>query len=87
MIKSLMIPYLNNNIAYPFTFIHVSFISNQNLVHIVRSMLFNVANPVPNVWYRGNNMQKNTIKKVELCGCKFMQSIVILIVDKLKKNQ
>ena len=33
----------------PFAFIHVSLVSNQYLVDIVRSMLFNVTNPIPNV--------------------------------------
>ena len=35
--------------ANPFAFIHVSLVTNQYLVHIIRSMLFNVADPIPNV--------------------------------------
>ena len=34
---------------YPFAFVHVSFVSYQYLVDVVRSMLFNVSNPVPNI--------------------------------------
>ena len=33
----------------PFAFIHVSLVTNQYLVDIVRSMLLNVTNPIPNV--------------------------------------
>lgn len=34
----------------PFAFIHVSLVTHQYLVDIVRSMLLNVADPIPNVW-------------------------------------
>lgn len=35
---------------YPFALIHVSFVSHQYFVDIIRGMLFNVPDPVPNVY-------------------------------------
>lgn len=36
--------------AYPSAFIHVSLVANQYLVHIVRGMLFNISDPILNVF-------------------------------------
>lgn len=36
--------------TYPFAFIHISFVAYQYLVNIVRSMLLNVTNPIPDIW-------------------------------------
>lgn len=35
--------------TYPFALIHISLVTHQDLVDIVRSMLFDVTNPIPNV--------------------------------------
>jgi hypothetical protein len=37
---------------YPFAFIHISFVAHQYLVNIVRSMLLNVTNPIPDIWIK-----------------------------------
>ena len=45
---------------YPLAFIHVSFVSHQNFVHIIRCMLFNIFYPISNIWYLSS--QRHNIK-------------------------
>lgn len=56
--------------AYPFAFIHVSLISHQNLVDIVRCMLLNITNPIPYVyistWKQYHTNNKVLFNKMEM---------------------
>ena len=53
-------------IHYPFALIHVSFVTDQYFVHIVRSMLLNVPDPVPDV-YANIRSGDHTHVKLQFC--------------------